>query len=138
LTEFANIGDALRAAFGVLLSDSDQFVDNTVKAAVTVAGEEVQAKAIELAPVRTGELEGSSELTVTEGRAEIVFGVDYAAEAHELPESAVGPGTAAKPGNELGPAGPKFLERPLLAMEAGRFLEIAGEELAEHLDVEVG
>lgn len=77
----------------------------------------VQEKAIQLTPFRTGQLERSSSTTVIEGTAEIVFDTDYAAQVHELPETAVGPGTREKPGNELGPAGPKYLERPMTAAQ---------------------
>jgi len=100
------------------------------------AGEEVQRQAIELAPYRTGQLEGSSSLEVLNGRASISFDTPYAAEAHERPETSVGPGTTAKAGNELGSAGPKFLERPLLAMQ-NRLEQIGADVMAAKLEKEL-
>lgn len=77
----------------------------------------LEAKAVELTPVRTGNLESSTHLTVRSSNG-IVLGVlrfraPYAALVHELPEDARGPQTQMKPGNEYGLAGPKYLERPL-------------------------
>ncbi len=78
----------------------------------------LEAKAVELAPVDQGDLQASSSSTVQRRGGSMVVGVvrfsaPHAAAAHELPEHARGPGTRAKPGNEYGAAGPKFLERPL-------------------------
>jgi len=129
-TSLGNLGLALRALLGPVLDES--FADDVRNEAARAAGEEVQRQAIELAPFRTGKLEDSSELTVEDGRATVSFNTDYAAEAHERPETAIGPGTAAKAGNELGPAGPKYLERPLLAMQE-KFLQIGGEVLTAQL-----
>lgn len=82
-------------------------------------GNILEAKAVELAPVMTGNLESSSQVITTGGRrggimrTEVRFNADYAAAVHELPEEIRGPKTRQKPGNEYGPAGPKYLERPL-------------------------
>lgn len=77
----------------------------------------LESKAVELAPVDTGNLESSTVVRVNrEGNrivGELAFTAPYATEVHELPEHARGPKTQQKPGNEFGPAGPKFLERPL-------------------------
>lgn len=95
-------------------------------------GNTLEAKAVELAPVRTGNLESSTQI-VTGRRGGIMyvqlrFNAPYSAQVHELPEEARGPRTRAKPGNEYGPAGPKFLERPLRG-----FQQRLGKELGEFL-----
>jgi len=133
-TSLGNIGLALKAAFGPLLDKAfgEELRDEVARA----AGEEVQRQAIELTPYRTGRLEGSSELVVENGRAIVSFNTDYAAEAHERPETAVGPGTLAKPGNELGPSGPKFLERPIIAMQE-RLEQIGADALQRKLQEEL-
>lgn len=136
-TKLGDAGPALRALFGAMLSGPDGFTLAAMNEAVREAGTEVQEKAIELAPFRTGALESSSSLEITGSRAEITFDVDYAAEVHELPETAVGPGTQDKPGNELGPAGPKFLERPMIAMQ-DKLGDFAVAALTRHIEEEVG
>ena len=77
----------------------------------------LEAKAVQLCPVDSGNLESSSHATVrTQGaivKGVLRFRAPYAAQVHELPDWARGPKTQAKPGNEYGPAGPKYLERPL-------------------------
>lgn len=76
-----------------------------------------EAKCVELAPHETGNLEGSSVVRVEETGATLIgtltFAAEYAAAAHELPDSARGEGTLAKPGNEYGLAGPDYVGRPL-------------------------
>lgn len=93
----------------------------------------LEAKAVELAPVDTGDLESSSTVTVAlRGgtlKGTVAFTAPHAAAAHELPPEARGPRTQAKPGNEYGLAGRKYLERPLrgfqklLPEEMGRALQ---------------
>lgn len=93
----------------------------------------LEAKAVELAPVDTGNLEQSTVVTVRRRGGTIAglvrFGAPYAATVHELPEDARGPKTRQKTGNEFGVAGPKYLERPLrgfqqrLARDLGEFLQ---------------
>lgn len=77
----------------------------------------LEAKAVELAPVKHGTLEGSTTTRVYRAGSKLVglltFNTPYASRVHELPMSARGERTKAKPGNEYGPAGPKYLERPL-------------------------
>lgn len=97
-------------------------------------GNMLEAKAVELCPVLTGNLEDSSQV-ITRGRrggilsVEVRFNADYAMDVHELPEERRGPKTRQKPGNEYGPAGPKYLERPLrgfqlkLARDLGAFVQ---------------
>lgn len=79
---------------------------------------ELEALAVELAPVDRGTLEASTSTQVTHATddrvvGELVFATPYAARVHELPPESRGPLTQAKPGNMLGKAGPKYLERPL-------------------------
>lgn len=93
----------------------------------------LEAKAVELAPTDTGNLEGSTTVRVHTRGDNIVgqlrFGAPYSATVHELPEHARGPLTQQKPGNEFGLAGPKYLERPLRGFQhlmqenLGRFLQ---------------
>lgn len=77
----------------------------------------LEAKAVQLTPVDTGNLESSTHVSVQERGGIVVgvlrFGAPYAAEVHELPPERRGPKTAKKPGNEYGLAGAKYLERPL-------------------------
>ncbi len=77
----------------------------------------LEAKAVELTPTLTGNLEGSTTVRVEERGSRIIgtlqFGTPYASIVHELSPDARGPFTRDKPGNEFGPAGPKYLERPL-------------------------
>ena len=84
----------------------------------------VEAKAVELSPVDTGNLDASTVVTVesaTPGRVAgtVAFSTPYALTQHEGIDPRTGqalmPGkrTQAKPGNEFGAAGPKFLERVL-------------------------
>lgn len=94
--------------------------------------DEFEALSVELAPVETGNLEAS---TVTQffrqGNSMIgllSFVAPYAAAVHELPETARGPRTERKPGNEFGQAGPKYVERPLRGMQK-RFPDTIGEKL---------
>jgi hypothetical protein len=80
---------------------------------------------VELAPLDTGELESSGVRTTgasPRGRRQTVefeFRADHAAVVHELPQHARGPGTRSKPGNEFGPAGPKYIERVLRGFKIG-------------------
>jgi len=94
----------------------------------------LEAKAVELAPVDKGDLQNSSTVAVQRRRGTMLVGIvrftaPHAAAAHELPEHARGPGTRSKPGNEFGPAGPKYLERALrgfqgkLSRDVGRLLQ---------------
>lgn len=135
-TKLANVGLAVRKAFGPLLAEHNQFGQEAAEQIARAAGEEVLAKAVELSPFRTGFLEGSGRLVVHKGRATVEFDAPYASEAHERPENAVGPGTQAKAGNELGPAGPKYLERPMVAMQEA-LKQIAAEEMQRKLTEEL-
>jgi hypothetical protein len=112
----------LNAALGTLRRRIDLMGEEVMAAAEQEANDvafEVEAKAVELAPVETGNLESSSVVEVKSAggrvRAEIAFAAPYSAEVHELPPERRGPRTEQKPGNELGQAGPKFLERPVRA-----------------------
>lgn len=79
----------------------------------------LEAKAVELAPKDTGNLEDSTVVRVEHRGSKLVgvlrFAAEYASYAHECISSPwrSGEKTRAKPGNEYGMAGPKFLERPL-------------------------
>jgi hypothetical protein len=77
----------------------------------------LEAAAVGLAPVDTGNLEASWAQETRRGpggpSADFGFGAPYAAEVHELPEYARGPRTQAKPGNEYGEAGPGYLLRAM-------------------------
>lgn len=91
----------------------------------------VEAKAVQLAPVDTGNLEDSTYIDVhfrgpRKVVASIQFRAPYAALAHERDEEARGPKTRKKRGNEFGPAGPKYLERPLRSMRAQIGEDLAG------------
>jgi hypothetical protein len=82
----------------------------------------LEAKAVELAPADTGNLEASTSVRILENskdrvRGELAFSTPYAARIHEMPEGSRGPKTQAKTGNEYGVAGPKYLERPLRGMQ---------------------
>lgn len=96
----------------------------------------LEAQAVELAPVDLGNLEASTVIEIKETGKKVVgtiaFVTPYAARQHELPDDARGPKTMAKAGNELGKAGPKYLERPLRQMQKD-FLEIIGKELKKQL-----
>lgn len=88
--------------------------------AVSRALDVLEAKAVELTPVDTGNLEASTATFVRESRTrtvgELSFNTSYAAKVHELPPDRRGPLTQLKAGNEFGLAGPKYLERPLRGM----------------------
>lgn len=88
-----------------------------------------ETKAVQLAPVDTGNLEASTVVDVLRRARSIIgrlaFTAPYAAEVHELPDHARGPKTQQKPGNELGLAGPKYLERVLRALQATAARSIA-------------
>lgn len=83
----------------------------------------LEAKAVQLAPVDTGNLEGSTSVQITarEGkvRGTLAFSTPYAAAQHEGIDPRTGsqytpgPYTSRKPGNEFGPPGAKYIERPL-------------------------
>lgn len=77
----------------------------------------LEAKAVEITPVDKGTLEDSTTVRIYhEGKRLVgllLFNAPYASRVHELPPDARGERTRAKPGNEYGPAGPKYLERPL-------------------------
>lgn len=102
--------------------------------AVGRAGAEAEGKMVELAPVDTGNLEASSSVRTERRRggrllrSVIRFGAPYAATVHELPDEARGPRTRAKPGNEFGQAGPKYVER-VLRGQARTFAPFIGAEL---------
>ncbi len=95
----------------------------------------LEAQAVELAPVDLGNLEASTSTRVDSvGGKDITgtlrFNTPYAAHVHELPDDSRGPRTRLKPGNELGAAGPKYLERPLRMMQQ-RMAGDVGEFLTE-------
>lgn len=83
----------------------------------------VEAKSVQLAPVDTGNLEGSTVIQVDvrgkTAKGTIAFATPYAAAQHEGVDPRTGaqftpgPFTQRKPGNEFGPPGAKYLERPL-------------------------
>ena len=99
------------------------------------SGEHLLQQAQALAPKETGDLEGSGTLSgggeasallnIPAGAApkidpaareisvEVSFHKEYAARQHEGAHSP-GPITRGKPGTEVGPAGRKYLERPLV------------------------
>lgn len=92
----------------------------------------LEAKAVELAPVNTGNLEASTVVRVEKRgsnvRGTVSFTAPYASTVHELPEEARGSRTRRKPGNEFGDAGPGYLLRPLrgfqqsMTRDLGKFL----------------
>lgn len=109
-------------------------VDSIEEQGLVRLGNVLEAKAVELAPVDTGNLESSSIVVTLPTRGaimgvEVRFDAPYAATVHELPEEIRGPKTRRKPGNEYGLAGPKYLERPLrgfqreLTENLGEFLQ---------------
>lgn len=120
-----------------LLAKLDEFRHATLEDAAEQAVSDlingIEAKAVQLAPVDTGNLEASTVVEVlTNGKriiGRLAFTAPYAAEVHELPKDARGPKTRAKPGNELGLAGPKYVERVLRAFQARATKDI-GEALA--------
>lgn len=85
----------------------------------------LEAKAVELAPALIGNLEDSTVIRVDEAgdtvRGYIAFVTPYASRVHELPQTTTewGEQTLAKPGNEYGRAGAKYLERPLRGFQQG-------------------
>lgn len=108
-------------------------LDQRAQAMLRALGE-LEALSVELAPVADGNLEGSTVVEVTQNtrqrtRGEVAFNTPYAAFQHEGVDFNYGPETLAKPGNELGPPGAKYLERALREMQRGRFLEIVAEEI---------
>ncbi len=96
-----------------------------VKPVFSEAASDAMASMVELAPFETGHLESSAQLIerVTprgrRARAEFAFTAEYASIVHELPEHSRGAGTRAKPGNEFGAAGPKYIERVLRRFKLG-------------------
>jgi hypothetical protein len=92
----------------------------------------LEAKAVELAPVDKGTLEGSTTVRIYhEGKRLVgllLFNTPYASKVHELPEESRGERTRAKPGNEYGQAGPKYLERPLRG-----FTKVLGQDIGKAL-----
>lgn len=111
-----------------------QAVDSLEEQGLLRLGNMLEAKAVELAPVLTGNLESSSQVVTLPAaggimKIEVRFNAPYAATVHELPEEIRGPKTRQKRGNEYGPAGPKYLERPLrgfqreLTENLGEFLQ---------------
>ncbi len=92
----------------------------------------LEAKAVELTPTLTGNLEGSTSVRVEQSgnriKGTLQFGAPYASVVHELPPEARGPFTRNKPGNEFGAAGPKYLERPLRG-----FQRLMSEDLGQLL-----
>lgn len=93
-----------------------------------------EAIAVEIAPVDLGNLEAATTVRILANRpgfvsGELVFSTPYAARVHELDADSRGPRTKAKPGNEFGPAGPKYVERALRGMAGGIFLQTIAEEL---------
>jgi hypothetical protein len=123
---------ALRA----IADDYGDAATSALGPAMTRALNILEAQAVEICPADIGNLEAS---TVTEVRfkgkrvtGELAFVTPYAAKVHELPSDARGPKTQAKPGNEFGPAGPKYLERPLRGMQKN-FPEVIAEELKKQL-----
>lgn len=96
--------------------------------------DEAEAKSVEITPVDTGFLEGSTVVGVSRTsqavRGELAFAADYAAQVHELPPDRRGPRTREKAGNEFGRAGPKYLERVLRGFPFGnRFAELFQKDL---------
>lgn len=94
----------------------------------------LEARAVELTPVETGNLESSTVVRVQKRGDKLVgtlaFATPYAATVHELPPNSRGPRTRVKPGNDLGWAGPKYLERPLRDMQT-RMSRDLGKALRE-------
>lgn len=93
----------------------------------------LEARAVELTPTLTGNLEGGTSVRVEQSgdriKGTLRFGAPYASVVHELPPDSRGPFTRSKPGNEFGQAGPKYLERPLrgfqrlMADDLGKLLQ---------------
>lgn len=95
----------------------DDALDTMEGQAMLQLTNDLEAKAVELAPNLIGELEASTTVRVEQRGKRIIgvltFGAPHASRAHERPDEERGPRTKAKPGNEFGQAGPKYLERPL-------------------------
>lgn len=84
--------------------------------ALTAGAHLLETRAVELAPVQTGNLEASAVVQVSrrgesKAVAEVGFGAPYAADVHELPPHARGPRTRRKPAGKYGEAGPRYLLR---------------------------
>ncbi len=92
----------------------------------------LEAKAVELAPKDKGTLEDSTTVRIYhEGKRLVgllLFNAPYASKVHEMPDEARGEGTRAKPGNEYGQAGAKYLERPLRG-----FTKVMGQDIGKAL-----
>lgn len=130
------MADDLDRVFGAslqrFLDSLGEVTESAVEKPLRQAIDLLEAKAVELAPVKTGNLQSSTVTRFLRSGsrilAELAFTAPYAAEAHELPEDARGPLTQAKPGNEFGPAGPKYVERPLRGLQK-QFGGIVGESV---------
>ncbi len=107
----------------------DAVLETAEEQAMDAVLNSLEAKAVELTPNLTGELEGSTSTRVEMRGTKIVgtlsFGAPHAAAAHENPPAFRGEKTQRKPGNEYGVAGPKYLERPLRG-----FTKLMGRDLA--------
>lgn len=95
----------------------DGFLDTEAGAAFGRLMNVLEAKAVEVTPEVSGNLASSTVVRV-ERRGDMFvgslrFATEYASWVHELMFAGQGPESVAKPGNEFGKAGPKFLERPL-------------------------
>lgn len=112
-------------------TDGEQ-TKKTAEAGMLRLGNILEARAVELAPVDTGELESSSNVRVqVRGNVigvEVTFNAPHSAAAHELDEEQRGPRTLRKPGNNFGQPGPKYLERPLVG-----FRKILTKDIAKAL-----
>lgn len=98
----------------------------------------VEARSVELAPIKTGNLESGFRTELSRGARKIKvllgFTPSYAAEVHELPKDARGPRTRAKQGNQYGPAGPGYLLRAIRGVAGDGSLErTIGEAYEEEI-----
>lgn len=100
-----------------LVDDFGEGIETDLGQGMNRALAELETLAVELAPVDKGNLEASTATQVRRSGSRVIgtlaFVTPYAARVHELPDESRGPLTRKKPGNRLGPAGPKYLERPL-------------------------
>jgi hypothetical protein len=126
-----NFVDMELALARILEEFGDAVLDTSEGQAVQRVLGDFEREAVELAPVDTGNLGGATNTSVTKrGDAivgTLVFATPYAAYVHELPESSRGEKTLRKPGNALGPAGPKYVERPLVRLRRDFASRVAAE-----------
>jgi hypothetical protein len=119
-TKFIDYSDFIRR-----MNMADTRTLNATRTAMKQNRDHHENQGKELAPIDKGDLtggiQGNPQLIETRDSitAEVHAGIDslsaaYALYQHEEPGLEPGPKTKGRPGTEVGPAGRKYLERPLL------------------------